>query len=96
MDSTPRALKAALEAIRDTALKALGQIEPQRDHSMRWKCKECQYIKHFTKPVSIGNRRQVPAVPRAQSFNPFCEPQNFIAVLNVAFGGSVSVEWVVF
>jgi hypothetical protein len=37
MDSTPKALKAALEAIRDMASNALDQIErPQETRSMRW------------------------------------------------------------
>jgi hypothetical protein len=52
MDPTPKTLKAALEAIRDMAANALNQIGPlQEQHSMRWKCKQCRYIKHFTKPV---------------------------------------------
>jgi hypothetical protein len=47
--------EAALEAIRDAAMNALGQIErPQEQHSMRWKCNECENIKQFTKPVSLG------------------------------------------
>src|SRR5215831_10112056 len=46
MDSTLKTLKASLEAIRDTALKALSQIEPQQDYSTRWKCKGCEYMKH--------------------------------------------------
>jgi Zn finger protein HypA/HybF involved in hydrogenase expression len=54
MDSTPKALKAALEAIRDIALNALDQIEqPQETRSMRWECKECRYMKHFTRPVPL-------------------------------------------
>jgi len=47
-------LKADLEAIRDKAMNALKQIEQSQEHrSMRWKCKDCQYIKHFTKPVPL-------------------------------------------
>ena len=54
MDPALKPLKAALEAIRDMALNALGQIEPsQEKRSMRWECKECRYAKHFTKPVSL-------------------------------------------
>jgi Zn finger protein HypA/HybF involved in hydrogenase expression len=54
MDSTPKTLKAALEAIRDTAMNALKQMEQsQEQRSMRWKCKECRYIKHFTRPVTL-------------------------------------------
>jgi rubrerythrin len=54
MDATPKLLKAALEAIRDMASKALDQIDqPQETRSMRWECKECRYMKHFTEPVSL-------------------------------------------
>jgi len=47
-------LKAILEAIReqaDHALKQLQDAEEQR--SMRWKCKDCQYVKHFTRPMPL-------------------------------------------
>jgi hypothetical protein len=61
MDSTLTALKASLEAIRATALRALNQMEqPQEDYSMRWKCKACQYIKHFTKPVRLERAGKCP------------------------------------
>jgi predicted Zn-ribbon and HTH transcriptional regulator len=54
MDSALQTMKAALEAIRDTATSALARIEQShQDHSMRWKCKQCRYVKHFTKPVSL-------------------------------------------
>jgi rubrerythrin len=47
-------LKAILKTIReqaDYALKQLQDTEEQR--SMRWKCKECGYIKHFIRPASF-------------------------------------------
>ena len=47
-------LKAILETIReqaDFALKELQKSEEER--SMRWKCKDCNYIKHFTRPVLL-------------------------------------------
>src|SRR5438876_8081697 len=54
MDPAHKTLKAALEAIRDRAMNALNQIErPQEQHSMRWKCKACRYLKHFTRPVTL-------------------------------------------
>ena len=54
MDSTLKPLKAALEAIREMASNALDQIErPQETRSMRWKCKDCRYMKHFTRPVPL-------------------------------------------
>jgi predicted Zn-ribbon and HTH transcriptional regulator len=54
MEPTLKTLKADLEAIRDRAMNALKQIErPQEQYSMRWKCKACRYIKHFTRPVPL-------------------------------------------
>ncbi|PYJ24046.1 MAG: hypothetical protein DME99_00780 [Verrucomicrobia bacterium] len=61
MDSALKPLKAAFEAIRDIAMKALSQIDqPHEERSMRWKCKECQYIKHFTKPVPLETTGRCP------------------------------------
>jgi predicted Zn-ribbon and HTH transcriptional regulator len=54
MDSALKTLKAALEAVRDLAVNALNQIGQSEDEcSMRWKCKECRYIKHFTRAVTL-------------------------------------------
>ena len=54
MDPALQTLKAVLEAIRDAAVNALDQIgKSQEQRSMRWKCKACQYIKHFTKAVPL-------------------------------------------
>jgi predicted nucleic-acid-binding Zn-ribbon protein len=54
MDSAHQAMKAALEAIRDMASDALSQIAPsQEERSLRWRCKACQYVKHFTKAVPL-------------------------------------------
>jgi predicted Zn-ribbon and HTH transcriptional regulator len=54
MDSTLKPLKATLETIRDMATNALNQIaESREEHATRWKCKDCRYIKHFTKPVTL-------------------------------------------
>jgi predicted Zn-ribbon and HTH transcriptional regulator len=61
MDSTLKTLKASLEAIRDIAMKALNQIEQaQEQRSMAWKCKECRYMKHFTKPVPLETAGRCP------------------------------------
>jgi predicted Zn-ribbon and HTH transcriptional regulator len=61
MDPTLKTLKAALEAIRGMATNALSQTErPQEDYSMRWSCKECRYVKHFTKPVSLETAGRCP------------------------------------
>ena len=65
MDSTLKTLKASLEAIRDMAANALNQIgQSGQDYSMRWQCKGCQYMKHFTKPVSFET---VSRCPRCKS-----------------------------
>jgi predicted Zn-ribbon and HTH transcriptional regulator len=61
MDSALRRLTAALEGIRDIALHALQQIsQSQEEHSMRWICKQCQYTKHFTRPVSLEGAGRCP------------------------------------
>jgi Zn finger protein HypA/HybF involved in hydrogenase expression len=72
MDSAVKTLKAALEAIRNTALNALNEIEQaQEEYSMRWKCKACEYVKHFTKPVPL----------EATGRCPRCKGTEFRAVL---------------
>jgi predicted Zn-ribbon and HTH transcriptional regulator len=52
-ETTPlTGLKAILETIRERADSALRQIQESEDQrSMRWKCKDCGYVKHFTRPV---------------------------------------------
>jgi len=67
MDSKLKTLKANLEAIRDTAVKALTEMEQsQQDYSMRWKCKGCEYIKHFTKPVPLEAAGRCPRCKNAE------------------------------
>jgi predicted Zn-ribbon and HTH transcriptional regulator len=54
-------LRAILETIRqqaDYALKQLQEAEEQR--SMRWKCKDCAYIKFFTRPVPLESTGRCP------------------------------------
>jgi len=47
-------LRAALKAIREQADDALKQLEAaEEERSMRWKCNQCDYVKHFTRPVSL-------------------------------------------
>jgi Zn finger protein HypA/HybF involved in hydrogenase expression len=58
-------LKAALETIRERADYALKQIqESEEQRSMRWKCKDCEYVKHFTRPVTL---EAVGKCPRCKS-----------------------------
>ncbi len=61
MDSSPQTLIAALKSIREIAANALDRIgTSQEKHSTRWKCKRCQYIKHFTNPVPLENAGRCP------------------------------------
>jgi predicted Zn-ribbon and HTH transcriptional regulator len=61
MDQTAKALKEALEAIRDMAVNALNHNAQRREEcSMRWKCKQCQYVKNFTKPVPLETAGRCP------------------------------------
>ena len=61
MDPTHQTLKAALESIRDVAVNALDQAgQSQEEYSMRWKCKQCRYIKHFTRPVALEDAGKSP------------------------------------
>ena len=56
MDDPPsfEPFKAAFEAIRDKAMDALLKIEGlEEERSMRWQCKDCRYMKHFTRPVPL-------------------------------------------
>jgi rubrerythrin len=58
-------LKAA--TIREQADDALKQLEAAEDErSMRWKCKECGYVKHFTRPVSLEAAGRCPSCKSAE------------------------------
>ena len=47
-------LRAILETIRERADYALKQLQDARDErSVRWRCKDCRYMKHFTRPVPL-------------------------------------------
>jgi hypothetical protein len=73
MDPALKTLKAALEAIRDTTMNALAQIgQSQEEYSMRWKCKGCRYLKHFTRPVPLEGAGKCPDA-KAQSLYQFCD-----------------------
>ena len=51
---SPKTLKAILKTIRERADYALKQLQDaEDDRAFRWKCKECGYIKHFTRPASL-------------------------------------------
>jgi rubrerythrin len=58
-------LKAILETIRERADCALKQLqEAEEERSLRWRCKNCGYIKYFTKPVLL---EVVEKCPRCKS-----------------------------
>jgi hypothetical protein len=66
----PKPLRGTLEAIRDLATNALNQMaESEREYSMRWKCKDCQYTKHFTRPVTSEAAGKCPRC-KGVAFNP--------------------------
>ena len=51
-ETSLKPLKAILETIRDQADYALKQLQDaEEQRSMRWRCKNCGYIKRFTRPV---------------------------------------------
>jgi predicted Zn-ribbon and HTH transcriptional regulator len=65
-------LKAILETIRDQADFALKQLQnSEEERSMRWKCKDCRYIKHFTRPVPLEAAGRC---PRCKSISFQCLP----------------------
>jgi predicted Zn-ribbon and HTH transcriptional regulator len=53
-ETSPKTLKAILETIREQVCHALKQLQDAEDNrAFRWKCKQCGYIKHFTRPASF-------------------------------------------
>jgi predicted Zn-ribbon and HTH transcriptional regulator len=53
-ETSLKPLKAILETIREQADYALKQLqESEEERSMRWRCKDCKYIEHFTRPVPL-------------------------------------------
>jgi len=50
-ETSLKPLKAILEAIREQADFVIKQLQAsEEERSMRWKCKHCEYVKHFTRP----------------------------------------------
>ena len=71
-EASLKPLKAILQTIREQAdfgLKQLQQSEEER--SIRWKCKDCRYIKHFTRPVALEAAGRC---PRCKSISFQCLP----------------------
>jgi predicted Zn-ribbon and HTH transcriptional regulator len=53
-ETSLKPLKTILKTIRDQADSALKQLqESEEERSMWWKCKDCRYVKHFTRPVTL-------------------------------------------
>jgi predicted Zn-ribbon and HTH transcriptional regulator len=54
-------LRAILETIRERADCALKQLQDAQDkRSMRWQCKDCRWVKHFTRPVPLETAGRCP------------------------------------
>jgi predicted Zn-ribbon and HTH transcriptional regulator len=70
MDSTQQAMISALRSILDQADSALKNIDQsQEERSMRWKCKDCRYMKHFTRPVPLEAAGRCPRC-KSTALNP--------------------------
>jgi hypothetical protein len=53
-EASLKPLKAILETIREQADFALKQLQKsEEERSMRWRCKDCRYVKHFTQHVPL-------------------------------------------
>jgi rubrerythrin len=64
-ETSLKPLKAILETIRERADFALKQLQKsEEERSMRWKCKDCNYIKHFTRPVPLEAAGRCPRCKR--------------------------------
>jgi predicted Zn-ribbon and HTH transcriptional regulator len=71
-ETSLKPLKAILERIREQADFALKQLQAsEQERSMRWKCKGCEYVKHFTRPVPLEAAGQC---PRCKSVSFQCLP----------------------
>jgi len=54
-------LRAILETIRERADYALKQLQDAEEaRSMRWRCKDCRYMKYFTRPVPLESAVKCP------------------------------------
>ena len=74
-ESSFQLFRTLFEQIRDKADFALRRIKELKDpQSMRWRCKECRWIKHFTRPVPLETAGRCPRC-KSTSFEP-CEDTN--------------------
>ena len=66
MAETPlKPLKAVLATIREQADFALKQLQKsEEERSTRWRCKDCKYTNHFTRPRSIRSSRRMSQVQK--------------------------------
>jgi len=66
-ETSLKPLRAILETIRERADYALKQLqEAGEQRALRWRCKNCHYIKYFTKPVPL---EVVEKCPRCKSIS---------------------------
>jgi len=69
-DEKLSAIKPILETIRERADFALKQIqEAEEERSMRWRCKNCRWVKNFTRPVPLEAAGRCPRC-KSISFQP--------------------------
>jgi rubrerythrin len=60
-ETSLKPLKAILQTIRERADYALKQLQDaEEERSMGWICKECRYVKHFTRPVPFESAGKCP------------------------------------
>jgi predicted Zn-ribbon and HTH transcriptional regulator len=66
-------LKAVLETIREQADFALRQLQKsEEERSTRWRCNDCKYTNHFTRPVPLEAASRC---PRCKSISFQCVPE---------------------
>ena len=54
-------IRTILETIRERADYALKQLQDaEEERAMRWRCKDCRYIKHFTRPATLESAGKCP------------------------------------
>lgn len=69
MESPLEVLTAALRRIRDQADAALRNANVEERRSLAWKCKQCGYVKKFTRPASEEVASRCPRC-RGDEFEP--------------------------
>jgi predicted Zn-ribbon and HTH transcriptional regulator len=54
-------IRAILETIRERADYALKYLqEEEEERAMQWRCKDCHYVKYFTRPATLESAGKCP------------------------------------